>query len=49
MIARGTVGVPSMTVRELIELPAAYPPELRVVVNDYADGFDDDVESALGD
>lgn len=30
-----------MTVRELIELLAAYPPELRVVVNGYEDGFDD--------
>ena len=30
-----------MTVRELIELLAAYPPELRVVVNGYEGGFDD--------
>lgn len=30
-----------MTVQELIELLAAYPPELRVVVNGYEDGFDD--------
>ena len=30
-----------MTVQQLIELLAAYPAELRVVVNGYEDGFDD--------
>ena len=30
-----------MTVRELINLLAAYPDDLRVVVNGYEDGFDD--------
>jgi hypothetical protein len=30
-----------MTVAELIELLATYPPGLRVVVDGYEDGFDD--------
>ena len=30
-----------MTVEQLIELLATYPPELRVVVNGYEEGFDD--------
>ena len=30
-----------MTVKELIRLLEAYPPELRVVVNGYEDGWDD--------
>lgn len=30
-----------MTVRELINLLATYPDDLRVVVNGYEDGFDD--------
>lgn len=30
-----------MTVRELINQLAAYPDDLRVVVNGYEDGFDD--------
>ncbi len=30
-----------MTVNELIQLLAAYPPDLRVIVNDYEDGYDD--------
>ena len=30
-----------MTVEQLIELLATYPPDLRVVVNGYEDGFDD--------
>ena len=30
-----------MTVAELVELLATYPPGLRVVVNGYEDGFDD--------
>ena len=30
-----------MTVHQLIGLLATYPPDLRVVVNGYEDGFDD--------
>ena len=30
-----------MTVNELAQLLAAYPPDLRVVVDGYEDGFDD--------
>ena len=30
-----------MNVRELISLLATYPPDLRVVVNGYEDGYDD--------
>ena len=30
-----------MTVSELAQLLAAYPPHLRVVVNGYEDGYDD--------
>ena len=30
-----------MTVDELVQLLAAYPAELRVVVNGYEDGYDD--------
>ncbi len=37
-------GGAAMTVQQLIALLATYPPELRVVVNGYEDGFDD-VES----
>ena len=30
-----------MTAQELIQLLAQYPPDLRVVVNGYEDGYDD--------
>ncbi len=30
-----------MTVDELVQLLATYPPHLRVVVNGYEDGYDD--------
>ena len=30
-----------MTVSELTQLLAAYPPDLRVVVNGYEEGYDD--------
>ena len=30
-----------MTVNELVQLLAAYPADLRVVVNGYEDGYDD--------
>ena len=30
-----------MTVNELVQLLAAYPPDLRVVVNGYEEGYDD--------
>ena len=30
-----------MTVKELANLLATYPPDLRVVVNGYEDGYDD--------
>ena len=31
----------AMTIEELIQLLAQYPPDLRVVVNGYEDGYDD--------
>ena len=31
----------AMTIEELIQLLAQHPPDLRVVVNGYEDGFDD--------
>ena len=36
-----------MTVRELIEVLGTYPPELRVVVNGYEQGFDDVVPERI--
>ena len=36
-----------MTVRELIEVLGTYPPELRVVVNAYEQGFDDVVPERI--
>ena len=35
-----------MTVSELAQLLAAYPPDLRVVVNGYEEGYDD-IEACL--
>lgn len=36
-----------MTVRELIDILHDYPPDLRVVVNGYEDGYDDLTPSQL--
>ena len=30
-----------MTIEELVRLLATYPPDMRVVVNGYEDGYDD--------